>query len=170
MKCGDEAGLRAIQEAIIFLSGQPSFTSYKPGMVVASGAEYSEARSGLLDLAERKEFFNNPYETQKLISAFKFLNSAQDFNQLISDVHQVGGSKEAHALLLLSNEMWCYVQLSQKSVSVHRMKHRLQTTAGKKVYAQRKVTSEPVFGIIKAVIGFRSFMLRGCDHNKDERN
>jgi len=31
------------------------------------------------------------------------------------------------------------------------MKHRLQTAAGKKMYAERKITSEPVFGIIKAV-------------------
>ena len=41
------------------------------------------------------------------------------------------------------------------------MKHRLKTKEGKAVYALRKVTSEPVFGIIKAVMGFRSFMLRG---------
>lgn len=47
--------------------------------------------------------------------------------------------------------------------SVTRMKHRLQTPDGKKVYAQRKITSEPVFGIIKAVMGFRSFLLRGFD-------
>jgi transposase len=45
--------------------------------------------------------------------------------------------------------------------SVTIMKHRLKTKAGKAVYALRKVTSEPVFGIIKAVLGFRSFMLRG---------
>jgi Transposase DDE domain len=34
--------------------------------------------------------------------------------------------------------------------SVTRMKHRSKTTSGKAVYALRKVTSEPVFGIIKA--------------------
>lgn len=45
--------------------------------------------------------------------------------------------------------------------SITKMKHRLKTTAGKAVYAQRKITSEPVFGIIKAVMGFRTFMLRG---------
>jgi len=45
--------------------------------------------------------------------------------------------------------------------SVTTMKHRLKTKAGKAVYALRKVTSEPVFGIIKAVMGFRGFMLRG---------
>lgn len=54
--------------------------------------------------------------------------------------------------------------------SVTRMKHRLKTKAGREVYAQRKVTSEPVFGIIKAVMGFRSFMLRGFEAVKGEWN
>jgi hypothetical protein len=114
VKRGDRVGLQAIKEAIISLSGQPDFTSYKPGLVVAPGSEYSEARAELLHLAGRKEFLNDPYKTQQLIAAFKLLNSPQDFTQLISDVYRVGGSKEAHALLLLSNEMWCSVQLSQK--------------------------------------------------------
>ena len=47
--------------------------------------------------------------------------------------------------------------------SMDKMKHRLKTKAGKALYALRKVTSEPVFGIIKAVMGFRSFMLRGLE-------
>lgn len=54
--------------------------------------------------------------------------------------------------------------------SVTRMKHRLRTREGKAVYAQRKVTSEPVFGIIKAVIGFRSFLLRGFEAVQGEWN
>ncbi len=54
--------------------------------------------------------------------------------------------------------------------SVTRMKHRLKTTAGKAVYALRKVTSEPVFGIIKAVMGFRGFMLRGKEAVAGEWN
>ncbi len=47
--------------------------------------------------------------------------------------------------------------------AVTRMKHRLRTQAGKKVYAKRKSTVEPVFGIIKAVMGFRQFLLRGFE-------
>jgi transposase len=47
--------------------------------------------------------------------------------------------------------------------AVARMKHRLRTQAGKKVYAKRKSTVEPVFGIIKAVMGFRQFLLRGIE-------
>jgi len=53
---------------------------------------------------------------------------------------------------------------------VTRMKHRLKTKAGKAVYALRKVTSEPVFGIIKAVMGFRGFMLRGKESVSGEWN
>jgi transposase len=47
--------------------------------------------------------------------------------------------------------------------AVTRMKHRLKTVAGKAVYAARKRTIEPVFGIIKSVMGFRSFLLRGFE-------
>ncbi len=41
------------------------------------------------------------------------------------------------------------------------MRHRLKTTAGKKLYQLRQQTVEPVFGIIKSVLGFREFRLRG---------
>jgi len=51
--------------------------------------------------------------------------------------------------------------LTENVDAVTHMKHRLSTQAGKKVYAKRKSTVEPVFGIIKAVMGFRAFLLRG---------
>lgn len=41
------------------------------------------------------------------------------------------------------------------------MLHRLSTIAGKAAYAVRKQTVEPVFGIVKSVMGFRQFSLRG---------
>ena len=41
------------------------------------------------------------------------------------------------------------------------MAHRLKTEPGKALYKLRKQTVEPVFGIIKEVMGFRRFMLRG---------
>ena len=41
------------------------------------------------------------------------------------------------------------------------MEHRLQTPEGKALYAKRKSTVEPVFGIIKHVMKFRQFLLRG---------
>lgn len=48
------------------------------------------------------------------------------------------------------------------------MRHRLQTKEGKKRYALRKQTPEPVFGIIKSVLGFRQFLLRGLDKVRGE--
>ncbi len=44
------------------------------------------------------------------------------------------------------------------------MRHRLHTKVGKVLYAARKSTVEPVFGIIKHVLGFRQFSLRGLEH------
>ena len=53
---------------------------------------------------------------------------------------------------------------------VEAMVHRLKTPEGKKLYALRKHTPEPVFGIIKAVLGFRQFLLRGLDQVRGEWN
>jgi transposase len=50
------------------------------------------------------------------------------------------------------------------------MAHRLQTREGKALYALRKHTPEPVFGIIKAALGFRQFLLRGLDKVRGEWN
>jgi hypothetical protein len=41
------------------------------------------------------------------------------------------------------------------------MAHRLKTALGQALYRLRKQTVEPVFGIIKEVMGFRRFRLRG---------
>ena len=51
---------------------------------------------------------------------------------------------------------------------VEAMAHRLQTPEGKKLYAKRKHTPEPVFGIIKSILGFRQFLLRGLEKVKAE--
>jgi len=54
--------------------------------------------------------------------------------------------------------------------SIEKMKHRLQSKEGKAIYAQRKSTVEPVFGVMKHVMGFRQFMLRGFEEVKGEWN
>lgn len=43
------------------------------------------------------------------------------------------------------------------------MVYRLRTKEGRAKYKKRKETVEPVFGIIKSVLGFRQFLLRGLD-------
>jgi transposase len=53
--------------------------------------------------------------------------------------------------------------LPEDADTIDRMRHKLKTVEGRKVYAQRKSTIEPVFGIIKHVLGFRQFFLRGLE-------
>ncbi len=49
----------------------------------------------------------------------------------------------------------------EEASEVEKMRYRLKTPEGRALYAQRKATIEPVFGIIKSVLGFRQFSLRG---------
>jgi transposase len=51
--------------------------------------------------------------------------------------------------------------LSEPASAVERMKHRLKTVQGRKLYGLRKQSVEPVFGIIKSAMRFRQFLLRG---------
>ena len=48
------------------------------------------------------------------------------------------------------------------------MAHRLKTREGRARYALRKSTVEPVIGIIKSVMKFRQFLLRGVNHVSGE--
>lgn len=54
--------------------------------------------------------------------------------------------------------------------AVTAMQHRLRTPEGKAMYARRKSTVETVFGIVKEVMGFRRFHLRGFDAAQGEWN
>jgi hypothetical protein len=51
--------------------------------------------------------------------------------------------------------------LEADATPMQSMAHRLATKTGRAAYALRKQTVEPVFGIIKSVMGFRQFSLRG---------
>ena len=56
----------------------------------------------------------------------------------------------------------------QNATAVQALRHRLQSREGKAVYAARKSTVETVFGIIKHVLEFRQFLLRGLDSVQSE--
>jgi IS5 family transposase len=51
---------------------------------------------------------------------------------------------------------------------VVKMAHALKTKQGRACYGQRKCTVEPVFGIIKQIMGFRQFSLRGLQATSGE--
>jgi transposase len=56
----------------------------------------------------------------------------------------------------------------ENATEMEKMRHQLQTKAGREIYAQRKSTVEPVIGIVKSVMGFRQFSLRGLENVKGE--
>ena len=53
--------------------------------------------------------------------------------------------------------------LQENADPTEKMKYKLMTVEGRQTYAQRKSTIEPVFGIVKHVLGFRQFFLRGLE-------
>ena len=66
-------------------------------------------------------------------------------------------------------ELFCDDPLAPENPTpVEAMAHRLKTRAGRDLYALRKQIPEPVFGIIKSVMGFRQFLLRGIDKVRGE--
>jgi hypothetical protein len=48
------------------------------------------------------------------------------------------------------------------------MRHAIKTKAGRAAEGQRKQAVEPVFGLIKSVMGFRRFLLRGLNNVGNE--
>ena len=52
--------------------------------------------------------------------------------------------------------------------AAERTAHRMKTEAGRREYGKRKGVSEPVFGIIKNVMGYRSFLTRGYKNVQKE--
>jgi transposase len=60
--------------------------------------------------------------------------------------------------------------LAADANAVTTMAHRLKTKSGRADYALRKQTVEPVFGVIKHVMKFRQFLLRGVRHVGHEWN
>ncbi len=60
--------------------------------------------------------------------------------------------------------------LAENADAVATMAHKLKTRSGRADYGLRKQTVEPVFGIIKHVMNFRQFLLRGMEKVGHEWN
>ena len=58
--------------------------------------------------------------------------------------------------------------LEPPATAKERMPAQGRTPAGRALYARRKMIVEPVCGQIKAVRGFRRFLLRGLDNIRGE--
>ena len=72
----------------------------------------------------------------------------------------IAGSRERHNQPL-EERMKAPPACAADADAATAMQQRMQTAEGKAIYGKRKATVETVFGVIKEVLGFRRFQLRG---------
>jgi hypothetical protein len=58
--------------------------------------------------------------------------------------------------------------LAAGASAVEAIDHRMATVEGRSIYAERKSTVDPVLGVVKSVLGFRQFHLRGHENVSGE--
>jgi len=66
------------------------------------------------------------------------------------------------------NKLGRFIQISEHQHLIDKMRQKLSTPEGKKIYGKRKITAEPVFGNLSQNLGFREFLLRGLEKVKGE--
>ncbi len=123
---------------------------------VAPMLETLKAQAAVLGTAERL-IADTGFSSEKNIKACE----AAGIEPLIAvarDEHHPGW-RERHSEPL---------PLPTDATPMQAMAHKLKTKAGRAAYALRKQTVEPVFGIIKSVMGFRQFLLRGLARARGE--
>ena len=60
------------------------------------------------------------------------------------------------------------IRIYDNTSQIYKMRSKLNTADGKRIYGRRKAIVEPVFGNIKHNLGFRQFLLRGLKKVKAE--
>jgi hypothetical protein len=83
---------------------------------------------------------------------------------------EAGGGPVAYVAVEKTNHHRSVADLEQRpppvppaadASRIEQMRYRLRTEAGRALYGLRKQTVEPVFGIVKSVLRFRQFQMRG---------
>ena len=81
----------------------------------------------------------------------------------------ISNHREAHNVPLGESDQG-YSRCPEEADGVTKMAHRMNRAEGRGIYSKRKSTVEPVFGVIKQVMGFRRFHLRGFNAVRGEWN
>lgn len=100
------------------------------------------------------------YYSEKNVEAVQGMRKGEGNQQGIEPI--IATSREPHNSFLEKALAGEQEQEQGRSVSViEKMRRRVGSKEGGQIYKKRKQTVEPVFGIIKEVLGFRRFSLRG---------
>jgi transposase len=129
-----------------------------------------EASSQLIIAAEVTQDTNDKKQLVPMVAAVE-----RECGELPGEVLADSGYRSEKALLELEKQQVTgYVALGREQKDVpninedlhatKRVAHRLAGKRGSKKYRKRKSIVEPVFGWVKNVLGFRSFMLRGFEN------
>jgi hypothetical protein len=126
--------------------------------------------------------FEQCYKAQAVVAAGSLLVVANALTQAGNDKQQLAPMLEKLAVLpkplgrTRHHVSWkqrfaaATNSLPVSAMPLQKMAHRLKTSAGRKLYGLRKQTPEPVFGIIKSVMGYRQTLLRGLQNVRGEWN
>ena len=113
--------------------------------------------------------FEQCYNAQALVATGSMLIVANEVTQAPNDKEQLAPMIEK--IKALPKELGRTQRiLADSATPLQKMAHRLKTPRGRRLYALRKQTPEPVFGIIKSVMGYRQALLRGLEDVKGEWN
>ena len=99
--------------------------------------------------------------TELVADAGYFSGNNIDLCEQASIVPYISDHREKHNGFLKSRRE--PPAIPKHATAKDRARQRIRTKQGREIYALRKSTVEPIFGIIKAVMGFRSFFLRSLE-------
>src|ERR671914_166695 len=166
---------------------QVNFTDEESRIMPVSGGGFEQAYNGQIGvegdsrLIVCQHLSQQPNDKQELVPALDQLAQLpQDLGQVKTASADTGYYSEDNVIACAKADVVPYIacgrephyppleerlagapQAPENPDPVSALHHRLKTAEGKAHYARRKSTVEPVFGVIKHVIGFRHFMLRG---------
>ncbi len=168
---------------------QVNFTDGESRIMPTSGGGFEQAYNAHASvdmdtmLIVGNHISQNPNDKQEVEPALAQLERLpENLGQVKRAALDSGFFSEDNAQRLAENEIEAYIACGRQTHNltleerlatagappenpdvVTAMKYRLKTEVGKQFYAKRKSTVEPVFGIIKEVMGFRRFLLRGLN-------
>ncbi len=135
--------------------------------VVQAANDKREIEPALAALARLPEALGTP---ESLLADSGYFSQANVEACAVADIAPLIAQAREHHHLSWRDRFAEAPPAPEDPTPLEAMRHHLATPEGRALYALRKQTPEPVFGIIKSVMGFRQFSLRGLEQVKGEWN
>jgi IS5 family transposase len=165
-------------------SAQDNFTDPQ-SRIMKTSSGFEQCYSGQIAVDEDSQLIvaavltNNAADSGQLLPVLDRVNSSLGSNpeRVLADA---GYRSENNFAEMEKRKIDGYVSLNREgkpgpkpkagAVATQRMADKLASEEGRQRYRRRKAVVEPVFGWVKSVLGFRSFLLRGIEKASGEWN